>query len=170
MENKVEKKGLAEDFFKKVPNEGIKIHGSFHLQILEDNKIVGDSGWHENQVVDLGFLDYLCKSLGSSTGSKYITHVGLGTGTEPGAAATSLQGEVGTRQAVTFATSSNSKKARFTATFSAGWHTSSGAYDISNIGLFNTSSGGTLFAGNTYASSSCASNQAVNVTYDIDFS
>jgi len=169
MENKLDE-NLVEDFFKKVPNEGIRIHGSFHLQILENDEIVGDSGWHENQVVDLGFLDYLCKSLGSSTGSKYITHVGLGTGTAPGATDTSLQGEVGTRQSVTFATSSNSKKARFLATFAAGWHTSSAAYDISNIGLFNTSSGGTLFAGNTYASSSCASNQAVNVTYDIDFS
>jgi hypothetical protein len=47
------------------------------------------------------------------------------------------------------------------------WHL---AYNISNIGLFNSSSTGTLFAGNTYASSSCASNQAVNITYDITFS
>lgn len=152
--------------------ETIKVRGSFHLQIVDPKtgEIQGDSGWQKNQVVDLGFLDYLCKSLGSSTGSKYITHAGLGTGTVPGASDTSLNGEVGTRQAVTFATSSNSKKARFLATFAAGWHTSTGAYNISNIGLFNTSSGGTLFSGNTYNSSSCASNQAVNVTYDIDFS
>ncbi len=152
--------------------EGVKVHGSFHLQIVdpETGEIAGDSGWHKNQVVNLGFLDYLCKSIGSSSGSKYITHAGLGTGTEPAAAGTSLQGEVGTREATTFSTSSDSKKARFTATFSAGWHTSASAHDISNIGLFNTSSGGTLFCGNTYASSSCASNQAVNITYDIDFS
>jgi hypothetical protein len=35
--------------------------------------------------------------------------------------------------------------------------------------LFNSSSTGTLFAGNTYTSSSCATNQNVNATYDITF-
>ncbi len=85
------------------------------------------------------------------------------SGSQPGATDTTLDGEVGTRQAVTAASSSGSKTARFTATFAAGWHSSAGAYNISNIGLFNSVSTGTLFAGNTYASSSCASNQAVNV-------
>lgn len=154
------------------PNEGIKLRGFFHVQIVDPDtgEIVGDSGWNANQVTNLGFNQYLCMTIGSSTGSKYVSHVGLGTGTVPGAADTSLAGEVGTRQAVTFATSSSSKTARFTSTFAAGWHTSASAHNISNIGLFNSSATGTLFAGNTYASSSCASNQAVNVTYDIIFS
>jgi hypothetical protein len=43
-----------------------------------------------------------------------------------------------------------------------------------NVGLFNvsgpTTASGTLFAGNTYTSSSCATNQNVNATYDIIFS
>ena len=43
---------------------------------------------------------------------------------------------------------------------------------LKNIGLFNTSAAttGTVFAGNTYATSTCATNQNVNITYDIDFS
>lgn len=152
------------------PSENLGVRGFFHVQILEDGQVVGDSGWNQNQVTNLGFNKFLVSALGSISGSLYVSHVGLGTGTQPGATDTSLQNEVGTRQAVTAATSSSSKTVRFTSTFAAGWHTSASAHNISNIGLFNSSSGGTVFAGNTYASSSCASNQAVNVTYDIIFS
>lgn len=154
------------------PADGIRVRGFYRVRIVdaETGEVQGDSLWNENQVTNLGFNQYLVSALGSISGSKYVSHVGLGTGGAPAASDTSLSGEVGTRQAVTAATSSSSKTVRFTSTFAAGWHTSSEAHNISNIGLFNSSSGGTLFAGNTYASSSCASNQAVNVTYDIIFS
>jgi hypothetical protein len=151
------------------PNEKVGIRGFSHVQIMDGDKIVGDSLWNENTVTNLGFNQYLVSSLGSIAGAKYVSHVGLGTGAGPAAADTALGSEVGTRQAVTAATSSGSKTARFTATFAAGWHSSAGAFNISSIGLYNTVSGGTCFSGNTFASSSCASNQAVNVTYDIVF-
>jgi hypothetical protein len=154
--------------------EGIKVRGMFRVVIREPDKeegeIVGDSGFCQNQITNDGFNQYLVSVLGAIAGSKQISHMGLGTGGAPATGATTLANEVGTRQAVTAATSSTSKTVRFTATFAAGWHSSGGAYNISNIGLFNSLSGGTLFAGNTYASSSCASNQAVNTTYDIIFS
>ena len=150
--------------------EVIRVKGCFRLNIVDpDGTIVGDSGWHTNLVTNLGFNQFLVSALGSISGSKYVSHLALGTGGAPAASDTSLAGEVGTRTALTAATSSGSKTLRNTATFAAGWHTSSSAFNISNIGLFNSSSGGTLFAGNTYASSSCASNQAVNTTYDIIF-
>lgn len=154
------------------PADGVRVRGFYRVNIVdpETGEVQGDSLWNENQVTNLGFNQYLVSALGSIAGSKYVSHVGLGTGGAPAASDTSLAGEVGTRQSVTSATSSSSKTVRFTSTFAAGWHTSASAHNISNIGLFNSSSGGTLFAGNTYASSSCASNQAVNVTYDIIFS
>lgn len=153
------------------PHEVMALHGFSRVQIVDpDGSIAGDSGYvGPNQVTNLGFNQYIVLSLGSIAGSKYLTHLALGTGTVPGAADTTLNGEVGTRTAVTAASSSGSKTLRLTATFAAGWHTSASAHNISNIGAFNTSSGGTLFAGNTYASSSCASNQAVNCTYDFVF-
>ena len=154
---------------KAAPTEGIRLRGFYHVQMPhpETGEIIGDSLWNENQMLELGFLDYVCKTIGGSTGSKQVSHAGLGTGGAPSASDITIAGEVGTRQAVTFATSSDSKTMRFTATFAAGWHTSASAHNISNIGLFNTSSGGTAIAGNTFASSSCASNQAVNITYDL---
>lgn len=146
------------------------VRGFFHVQITEDNKIVGDSGWIENQVTNLGFNEYLVSALGAIAGSKQVSHMALGSGTVPGAAATTLDGEVVKRASVTAATSSSSKTVRFTATFSSANSFVTNTQNISNIGLFNSSSTGTLFAGNTYASSSCATNQNVNCTYDIIFS
>lgn len=154
--------------------DGLNVKGFYRINITEDGKVVGDSGWKKNQVTNLGFNQYLVMSLGSIAGSKYISHVALGTGGAPAAGDTALTGEgaIEKRSAVTAATSSGSKTVRFTATFNSTDSFVTATKNISNIGLFNTSAQttGTLFAGNTYTSSSCATNQNVNVTYDIIFS
>jgi hypothetical protein len=163
------------------PNESIKIKGMFRLQIEEDGKIVGDSGWHSNLITNLGFNNYLVKSLGTGLSGVPISHAALGTGGAPIATDTTLSGEVSTngsgsvvRAALTVATSSSSKTLRNTATFSSANSFITASANISNVGLWGvsgpTTASGTLFAGNTYASSACATNQNVNVTYDILFS
>lgn len=150
-------------------NDGIKVKGSYRLQLVEDGKIVGDSGWHDNQITNLGFNWYLAGLLGKISGSSQIGYAALGTGGVPATGDTTLTGEVTGRAAVTAATSSTSKAVQFTATFSSANSFVTATRNISNIGLFATNTGGTLFAGNTYASSSCATNQDVNVTYTITF-
>lgn len=155
-----------------VMEQGLKVRGFYRVQIEnpEDGSLAGDSGWNENQVTNDGFLNYLVKLLGAISGSSQIGYVGLGTGTVPGATATTLHGEVTSRTAVTAASSNSSKAVRFTATFSSAGSFVGSTVNLQNIGLFATNTGGTLFAGNTYATSSCATNQNVNVTYDITFS
>lgn len=152
--------------------DGVRVRGMFrvHLKDGDGVELLGDSGWQENLVVNLGFNQYLVSSLGSIAGSKYITHAALGSGGAPTAAQTALAGEVEVRTTVTAATSSASKTLRLTATFGSSDSFVTNTQNISNIGLFNTSSGGTIFSGNTYASSSCATNQQVEATYDIIFS
>ena len=159
----------------KVPKSALKLKGAFRLQIEEDGRIVGDSGWHHNQIVNLGVNDYVAQLLGDMAGSKQITHMALGTGTEPGASDTSLQGELdstSSRASVTAQTSATSVKLRLLATFNSANSFASATVTLKNIGLFHTSeqNAGTIFAGNTYATSSCATNQNVNCTYDIDLS
>lgn len=155
--------------------EGVKIKGIYRLQIDEGGEIVGDSGWMENAVTNEGFRDYLARSLGAISSSKQITHAALGTGTAPGASATTLDGEVthnaSSRDAVSAATSSSSKAVTFTGTFASADSHNTTTVNISNIGLFQQSNTntGTIFAGNTYASSSWATNQSVNYTYTISF-
>jgi hypothetical protein len=154
-----------------VPVEGVRVKGSLRLRIRnKDGSIHGDTGFLNNQVVNLGFNDYLVRTLGGITGSKVITHLALGSGTQPAAAGTSLQGEVVKRKAITAATSSTSKALRLTATFGSTDSFVTNTQNIRNAGLFNTSAAGTLFAGNTFNSSSCATNQQVEVTYDVSFS
>jgi len=150
--------------------DGLKIKGMFRIQLTEDGKLVGDSGWKQNQITNDGFNDYLCKALGAVSGSKQVSHLALGTGGVPAASDTTLAGEVQKRQAITAATSSSSKTIRFTGTFSSANSFVTATANVSNIGLFNSSSTGTLFAGNTFASSAVATNQNVNATYDIIFS
>ena len=154
--------------------EGIKIHGFSRIQIEENGKIVGDSGWvGPNQITNLGFLNYLVKNLGQSSGSVQIGYVALGTGAAPASNGTTLPGEImdsTQRKQVTFA-NVNSNTAQFTATFASSDSFLSAAANLSNIGLFNTTStDDTIFAGNVYTSSSCDTNQNVNVTYQIRFS
>lgn len=151
-------------------NEGIKVRGFFRVQITEDGKLVGDSGWKKNVVTNLGFNQYLVSALGAIAGSKQISHMALGTGGAPATDATTLAGEVVKRAAVTAATSNTSKALQLTATFASADSFVTDTQNISNIGLFNSSATGTLFAGNTFASSSCATNQSVNCTYVVSFS
>ena len=150
-------------------NDQLKIKGMFRVQLTKEGKVVGDSGWKQNQITNDGFNDYLCKALGAVSGSKQVSHLALGTGGVPAASDTTLAGEVQKRQAVTSATSTSSKTIRFTGTFSSANSFVTATANVSNIGLFNSSSTGTLFAGNTFASSAVATNQNVNATYDIIF-
>jgi hypothetical protein len=149
------------------------IKGFFRLNIEENGKIVGDSGWVENQITNLGYLNYLVKLIGKSSGSAQVGYVALGTGTAPNATHTTLNGEIMNstqRKAVTFG-SVSSTTAQFTATFASSDNFLTASANLSNIGLFaTTATDDTLFAGNTYTSSTCGTNQNVNVTYQIRFS
>lgn len=148
------------------------VQGVYRLCIGEEREekvvIVGDSGWRENQVTNDGFEDYICAAIGAVAGSKQISHMALGTGTAPGASDTSLQGETGPRKATTNSVVS-SKTLRATASWASGDHPG-GTPALRNVGLFNTSSAGTLAAGNTYSTSSWQSNQGVSATYELRFS
>ena len=154
-------------------NSNINVKGFFRINIEEDGKIVGDSGWKENQVTNLGFLNYLVKLLGGSSGSAQIGFVALGTGGAPATDAVTLPGEISgstQRKAVTFG-SVNSTTAQFLATFASDDSFLSGDSTLDCIGLYAaTTTNDTLFAGNTYTGSSCGTNQNVNVTYQIRFS
>jgi len=155
---------------KTTAQDHMHVKGMYRVQITKDGKLVGDSGWKQNLVTNLGFNQYLVSALGAIAGSKQVSHLALGSGGAPVATDTSLAGEVEKRQAVTAATSSSSKTVRFTGTFDSSNSFVTSSRNISNIGLFNSSSTGTLFSGNTYTSSTVATNNNVNVTYDIIFS
>ena len=152
--------------------------GIFHIQITEDEngtpRVVGDSGWRNNQITNTGKVNFLAELLGGISGSSQIGWAALGTGTAPASNGSTLPGELsgtGLRMAVTPSTVVNagSTAVQFLFTLNSGMTAATG--NISNVGLFaisNTTSG-QIFAGNTYASSALASNNNVAGTYIINF-
>lgn len=148
-------------------SDGMKVRGFFRVQITEDGKgVMGDSGWKANQVVNLGIRQYLVDWLTSGAG-KSVTYMALGTGAAPASNDTSLSGELVHSTSGRAAVSSSivaSGTAQFTGAFASANSFVTATANISNIGLFNTSqtNTGTIFAGNTFTSSSCATNQSVN--------
>lgn len=145
------------------PVDGIKVRGFFRVNIVNgDGSLEGDSGYLPNLVTNDGKLGFLVKLLGAIAGSSQIGYMALGTGGAPIATDTTLAGEQSVRTAVT-AASNGSTSVQFTATFSSAGSFVTATKNLSNIGLFRTDTGGTLFAGNTYASSSCATNQNVSL-------
>jgi hypothetical protein len=160
----------------------MKVRGMFRLQIEDGptGRIVGDSGWRENLITNVGFLNMVNQMGTSLTGSK-LSYAALGTGGAPNATDTNQSGEVSTngsgsvvRAALTAATSSTSKTLHNTATFSSSNSFITASASISNVGLWQTSgpitSSGSLMQGQTYTSSSLATNQNVNLSYDLIFS
>ena len=157
------------------PQEPVGLRGMFRVHILEDGTVVGDSGWVPNTVVNLGKRDYLCTPLAGGT-AKSIALMALGTGAAPAAADTSLSGELshsvnGTRNRVTVNTSQiGSTAIEFQVTFASSFSFATTTANISNILVINnTTAAGTIFAGNTFASSLLNTNQDVQASYRITF-
>lgn len=154
-------------------SNGIKMRGFSRVQIVNpDGSIAGDSGLMMNQIQNEGFDDYGCRLLGALANSKQLSHIALGTGTLPGVTVTQLTGEImASTERKTFTPTVNaSKTLQIRQTFASVDSFLTLAQNLSNIGLYDSSNAGTLFAANTYTSSSCNTNQNVNVTYDIQFS
>lgn len=152
--------------------DNTKVRGFFKLDVInQDGSVANKGAWRENQIVNVGYQDFLMYLLAGSAGSLRPSHAALGTGTVPASNATVLAGELtetAGRMALTTGTA-GSKTVQYTFTLASG--VIAAASTIQNVGLFSgsTQGGGTMFAGNTYATSSLATNQAVNGTYAIAF-
>lgn len=152
-------------------NDGIRVRGFFRLTIDDgDGNIVGDSGLVENTVTNLGKQHYLAELLGAVAGSSQVGYAALGTGGAPNATDTTQPGELaeGVRDAVA-ANQNGSTSIVFTGTFASGDSFVTATREISNIGLWATDTGGSIFSGAAFNSSSCGTNQNVNYTYTITF-
>lgn len=155
-------------------NDLMTIKGAVYLQIEEDGRIVGDSGWLKNIVTTGGFQNF-CNLIGTSLTGSEINFANVGTNGTPASNATALPSEVvGTnsavqRAAVTAATQAGSKTLRFTATLSSSNSFVTQSQTINNVGLFCHSTTDNLQAGVSYTASAVATNQNVNITYDLVF-
>ena len=145
----------------------IGVKGFARLQIMDkkSKKIVGDSGWFENQITNYGLNSCICAA---PIGAASVQAAGLmlGNGTNPASDAVALPSS-NTDYYSAFGQSSviDSLTARMTQSFDG----TLGAATIANIGVFAASSG-SLLAGKTFASSALATTQSVNCSYEWRYS
>ncbi len=156
--------------------EGAGVRGFFRLNIRENGKVVGDSGWIENLLTNVGISKFM-HGFSGTTGTLQVSHISIGTGGVPASDATTLPGEgleaskrasvTGNLSSTIRADSTNTSTMQFAATLASSDAFITIANNISNIGLFNSITDGSLMAGNVYASSALATNQNVEMSYQI---
>lgn len=162
-----------------ITKDDVRAGGFFRIKIGEPDangrviRVAGDSGFRKNTIPNLGHQFFLVQALGAIAGSSQLGFAALGTGTAPAQADTALLGELtdaaNCRCAITpSVVASDTLQCAFTLNSNI----TTANHTIQNVGLFaaSTTAAGTLFAGNTYATSQLQTNQAVNGTYQIRFS
>ena len=141
-------------------NDQISIKGA--LKITKNGEVVREI---DNLVVDTG-KTLVASRIGSNT-DNFVNYMGLGTGSTAAAAGdTALVAEVGRSAAVSSTSISNPLDVVFTATFSAG--VASGS--ITEAGLFNVASGGTLVARTAFAVVNKGPDDIITITWTVTIS
>ena len=155
--------------------EGIKIKGCFRVRLGEDGPdgvpvVVGDSGWMDNMIVNLGvqdyILDWLCE--GTDGAGKRLDTIMIGTGGEVASDATLIAGST-VHSLIPAGTSIvASRTFQITNDWTSAEHPG-GTPAVSNAALLDGTDAQTMFCGNTFASSSWNSNQGLSITYQVQF-
>lgn len=151
--------------------DGIKVRGFFRMQLVnkETGEIEGDSGWCPNTVTNFG-LNNACAGtiIGESNSVQALSAVLATQSTAVDATQISL---VGTENAVVDLTPSTvaTGTARVTASFDG--TDNSATLTIGSVGLHsNSQASNSMIAGQTYTTSQFATNQDLNMTYELQFS
>ena len=153
-----------------------KPQGFFRIHIIEEKngkkKVVGDSGWCKNTITNLGAQYYIVDRLASIAGSMVVSYAGMGSSGSVQAADTNISSPVAVNRN-SFAVVGSvqaSRTLRYTGSLQSNVYP---ATTIANVGLFadsaTTNATGSIFCGQTFASSALATNQAINLTYDVQF-
>ena len=152
-------------------SEGMNLKGCIRVKLGEEvdgkQQVVGDSGWCDNMIVNLGVQDYLIDWLGAGSGGKAADTIIIGTGTAPASNATSLEGT--TVQSAGNSSIVASRTFQITNSWASGDHPG-GTPNIRNAALADQGTGSyTIFCGGTYTASAWNSNQALSITYQVQF-
>lgn len=143
----------------------LKVTGHINFKLFDANGLLKDERDIKNVVVTVG-KNYLATWLTAATQADYfMRYIALGTGTNAANASdTTLQTELSSRVAGTLTPSSNVWQN--VASFGPGVDTGA----ITESGIFSASSGGTMFARQTFAVINKGAGDSLQVTWQITFS
>ena len=125
-------------------NDGLKLRGDVALVLRDKDGNIKDERLIENLIVDTG-LNFICDRMKDDETA--MTHMALGSGSTAAAAGdTTLGSQLGSREALDSSTVTNNQIV-YVASFEAG----DGTGAVSEAGIFNASTGGTMLCRTVFA-------------------
>ena len=142
-------------------NENLKLRGDVAIVLKDKNGKVKDSRVIHNLVVNSG-LTFICSRMGA-TSAGVMSHMALGSGTTAASSGqTDLVSILGSREALD-STSASSNTITYVSSFEAG----EGTGAVTEAGVFNAASSGTMLCRTVFAVVNKAADDTMSVTWTI---
>tara|TARA_B100001248_G_C27210917_1_gene375739 strand:+ start:155 stop:604 length:450 start_codon:yes stop_codon:yes gene_type:complete len=139
----------------------LKLSGDVKIELIDQNGHIKETREIKNLVVSTG-LTFICSRM-ADTSSNVMSHMALGSGTTAAAAnQTDLVSILGSREALD-STSASSNTITYVASFEAGDATGA----VTEAGLFNASSGGTMLCRTVFSVVNKGAQDILNITWVI---
>ena len=139
----------------------LKLSGDVKIELIDQNGHIKETREIKNLVVSTG-LTFICSRM-ADTSSNVMSHMALGSGTTAAAAnQTDLVSILGSREALD-STSASSHTITYVASFEAGDATGA----VTEAGLFNASSGGTMLCRTVFSVVNKGAQDILNITWVI---
>lgn len=145
-------------------DDKFKMHGSMMATLVRENGDV-EVTRKDNIIVNAGF-DFICDAIANATRPAAMGWVGVGTGAVAPAAGDTALGAQLTRVAAAYAHTAGTKVFTETATFGAGVATGA----ITEAGVFNAASAGTMLDRVTFAVINKGAADTLTVTFTFTLS
>lgn len=141
-------------------NDGLKLRGDVALVLRDKNGNVKDERNIKNLIVDSG-LNFICDRMKNDETA--MTHMALGSGSTAAAAGdTSLGSQLGSREALDSDTVSSN-----TITYTASFEAADATGAVTEAGIFNAASGGTMLCRTVFAVVNKGADDSLSVTWTI---
>ena len=142
-------------------NDNLKLRGDVAIVLKDKDGNIKDTREITNLVVNTG-LTFICSRM-AGTSAGVMSHMAVGSGTTAAAAGqTDLVSILGSREALD-STSASSNTITFVSSFEAG----EGTGAITESGIFNASSGGTMWARVTFPAVNKQADDTMSITHTI---
>jgi len=142
-------------------NDNLKLRGDVAIVVKDKDGKVKDSREIHNLVVSAG-LEYICSRM-AGTSASVMSHMAVGSGTTAASAGqTDLVSILGSREALD-STSASSNTITYTSSFEAG----EGTGAVTEAGIFNASSSGTMLCRTVFAVVNKDADDTMSITWTI---
>ena len=143
--------------------DGLKAKGTLDIVVRGPDGNIKDEKKVENLIVDTG-LDFIASRM-SGTSENVMSHMAVGTGSTAAAAADTALGTELDRNALTSTTVTDNAIA-----FVCSWAAGDGTGSLSEAGIFNASSAGTMLCRTVFGTVTKGADDSMTITWTITVS